>query len=503
MDYSLENHKSFIGKSISEIPTPALVVNLPVLEKNIDTLHQDVERLGIGFRPHVKTLKTLEVTRLMIAGGKYKGMIASTIPEIKGALPLVEEGLVEECLYGIPIYPGVLPRLIELRKSLRVQLMVDNEQQVTFLEESSSSKQPWDIFIKLDVGSHRAGVEANSDALHRLVERAEKSSAVNIYGFYCHAGHSYGGRSRKEAEETLNIEVSSVLSAAKLLPSDRRLIISVGSTPTAHVVESLKASMPENVTLELHAGNFPCNDLQQVSTGLVAESQQAVSVAAEVCSVYPERNEALVNAGVVALSREASAFSGFGRVVGSPAWGLVRLSQEHGIVVSYADIAAKGPKQSPEDAAAPQPPQIITDESASTASLVDVDMPSVHTVPADFLEQEIQTETQAARVEREEEAKQEKRKRDSAASKVKETDNWLIQQFSKLTDGEATGLTVANLATVVSLGAFLGYKGWGLYERGRLDWKAVSYGVGILASAAAAQGAVGRYLYKGKKGGSS
>ncbi|KAI6750006.1 hypothetical protein HG531_007271 [Fusarium graminearum] len=579
MDYSLENHKYFIGKPISDLPTPALVVNLPVLKKNIDTLHQDVERLGIGFRPHVKTLKTLELTRMMIAEGKYKGMIASTIPEIKGALPLVEEGLVEECLYGIPVYPGVLPRLIELRKSLRLQLMVDNEQQVSFLEESASSQEPWDIFIKLDVGSHRAGVEANSDALHRLVKRAEKSSAVNIYGFYCHAGHSYGGRSRKEAEETLNIEVSSVLAAAKLLPSDRRLIISVGSTPTAHVVESLKASMPENVILELHAGNFPCNDLQQVSTGLVTESQQAVSVAAEVCSVYPERNEALVNAGVIALSREASAFSGFGRVVGSPAWGLVRLSQEHGIMgtsegrkvdddfkvgqrveiwcnhsciaaaafhvyyvvdeggsgsraayvigelrklqkVSYADIAAKGPKQSPEDvsqqlsksksslanpskkAAAPQPPQILTDESASTASLVDVDMPSVHTVPNDFLEQEIQTETQAARIEREEEAKQEKRKRDSAASKAKQTDNWLIQQFSKLSDGEATGLTVANLATVVSLGAFLGYKGWGLYENGRLDWKAVSYGVGILASAAAAQGAVGRYLYKGKKGGS-
>uniref|UniRef100_A0A098D8H4 D-serine dehydratase n=1 Tax=Gibberella zeae (strain ATCC MYA-4620 / CBS 123657 / FGSC 9075 / NRRL 31084 / PH-1) TaxID=229533 RepID=A0A098D8H4_GIBZE len=585
MDYSLENHKYFIGKPISDLPTPALVVNLPVLKKNIDTLHQDVERLGIGFRPHVKTLKTLELTRMMIAEGKYKGMIASTIPEIKGALPLVEEGLVEECLYGIPVYPGVLPRLIELRKSLRLQLMVDNEQQVSFLEESASSQEPWDIFIKLDVGSHRAGVEANSDALHRLVKRAEKSSAVNIYGFYCHAGHSYGGRSRKEAEETLNIEVSSVLAAAKLLPSDRRLIISVGSTPTAHVVESLKASMPENVILELHAGNFPCNDLQQVSTGLVTESQQAVSVAAEVCSVYPERNEALVNAGVIALSREASAFSGFGRVVGSPAWGLVRLSQEHGImgtsegrkvdddfkvgqrveiwcnhsciaaaafhvyyvvdeggivvdlephtssancgsfkkdpsvhsnsinstphhshypasIMSYADIAAKGPKQSPEDAAAPQPPQILTDESASTASLVDVDMPSVHTVPNDFLEQEIQTETQAARIEREEEAKQEKRKRDSAASKAKQTDNWLIQQFSKLSDGEATGLTVANLATVVSLGAFLGYKGWGLYEKGRLDWKAVSYGVGILASAAAAQGAVGRYLYKGKKGGS-
>ncbi|WZH43307.1 D-serine dehydratase [Fusarium acuminatum] len=528
MDYSLENHKSYIGKPISELPTPSLVINLPVLKKNIDTLHRDVEKLGIGFRPHIKTLKCVEVTRLMLAGGKYRGIVASTIPEIQGALPLVKEGILEECLYGLPVYPSVLPRLAKLRESLRIMLMIDNEQQVSFLEESTTSKIPWDVMIKLDVGSHRAGIASNSNELNRLVERAEKSSAVSIYGFYCHAGHSYGGRSREEAEETLNVEVSSVLSAAKLLPSDRDLVISVGSTPTAHVVESLKASMPDNIKLELHAGNFPCNDLQQVSTGLVTEAQQAVSIAAEVCSVYPERNEALVNAGVIALSREASAYSGFGRVVGT-AWGVVRLSQEHGILgttegrkvdedfkvgqrvelwcnhsLSYADIAASGPKQTPEEAAAPQLPEIISDESASTASLVDVDMPSVHTVPNDFLEQEVQTETQAARIGREDEAdaRAEKRKRDEVAAKAKKTDNWLIQQFSSLSDGSATGLVIANFATVVGLSAYLGYKGWGLYEKGKLDWKAIGLGAGILASVTAAEGAVGRYLYKGKKGGS-
>ncbi|KAF5003450.1 hypothetical protein FDECE_10000 [Fusarium decemcellulare] len=563
MDYSLENHKSYIGKHVSELPTPSLVIKLPILKKNLSALHRDVEKLGIGFRPHIKTLKSLEVTRLMLAGGKYRGIIASTIPEIQGSLPLVKEGILEECLYGLPVYPGVLPRLVELRKSLRILLMVDNEQQILFLEQSDSSKQPWEIFVKLDVGSHRAGVAANSDALTRLVERAEKSPAVNIYGFYCHAGHSYAGRSRNEAEELLNVEVSSVVAAAKLLPSDRNLVISVGSTPTANVVESLKASVPSNVKLELHAGNFHSLDLQQVSTGLVTEDQQAVSVAAEVCSVYPERNEALVNAGVIALSREASAFTGFGRVVGSPGWGVVRLSQEHGIlgaiedgrkveedfkvgqrielwcnhscitaaafhvyyvvdeegitvifpsaasltrpkssVMSYADVAASGPKQSPEDAAAPQPPEIIPNESASTASLVDVDLPSVHTVNSDFLDQPVKTETQAARIEREEEAREEKRKRDAAAAKARETDNWLIRQFASLSDGSATGLVIANLATVVGLSAYLGYKGWGLYEKGRLDWKAVGIGAGILASVSAVEGVIGRYLYKGKKGGS-
>ncbi len=80
------------------------------------------------------------------------------------------------------------------------------------------------------------------------------------------------------------------------------------------------------------AGNFPCNDLQQVSTGLVQEADQAAYVAAEVCSVYPERNEALINAGVTALSRETSAYPGFGVVKNQPGWGVIRLSQEHGIL---------------------------------------------------------------------------------------------------------------------------------------------------------------------------
>ncbi|SCO80595.1 uncharacterized protein FRV6_04808 [Fusarium oxysporum] len=79
-------------------------------------------------------------------------------------------------------------------------------------------------------------------------------------------------------------------------------------------------------------GNFPANDLQQVSTAVISESDQAVRVIAEVCSVYPDRNEALINAGVVALSRETSAFPGFGYVVGRPEWNVVRLSQEHGIL---------------------------------------------------------------------------------------------------------------------------------------------------------------------------
>lgn len=155
----------------------------------------------------------------------------------------------------MPVYPGALPALQQLRKSIRIQLMVDNEQQITCLDNfPTESTQPWDIFIKIDVGSRRAGIQPDSSLLCRLVAKAEKSHSVNIAGFYCHAGHSYAGRSPAEAERTLQDEISGVLSASKLLPATRKLWVSVGSTPTAHVVKSLKATLPANVELELHAG---------------------------------------------------------------------------------------------------------------------------------------------------------------------------------------------------------------------------------------------------------
>jgi D-serine deaminase-like pyridoxal phosphate-dependent protein len=159
----------------------------------------------------------------------------------------------KQCLYGLPVYPGILPQLTELCKAIRIQLLIDNEQQLAILERSNPEK-PWDVFIKLDVGSHRAGVTPDSPALHSLIRAAEACPAVRVYGIYCHANHSYGGRTRAEAEDTLRVELDSAVGAAKLLPGDREIVASVGATPTAHVVESLKAHVPANVKLELHAG---------------------------------------------------------------------------------------------------------------------------------------------------------------------------------------------------------------------------------------------------------
>ncbi|KAL4954280.1 putative serine dehydratase domain-containing protein [Aspergillus filifer] len=321
----------YIGKPALELPTPSLVLSKPTIERNIEQLHQDVAKLGIAFRPHVKTLKSLEVTRMML-GSQHRRIVASTLPEIEGAVPLVNEGVLDECLYSMPIYPSVLPRLSALTKTLKILLMIDNEQHIDILEQFKGSSSPWPVFIKIDVGTRRAGIVNSSSALPSLVKRVEESPAVELYGFYCHAGHSYACRTEESAVDVLKEELEGVVSASKHISTSRKIVVSIGSTPTAHVVRELKSVLPENLELELHAGNFPCNDLQQLSTGLISPSQQSIRVLAEVCSVYPERNEALVNAGTIALSKETSEFPGYGRVTDRPQWSVVRTSQEHGIL---------------------------------------------------------------------------------------------------------------------------------------------------------------------------
>jgi D-serine deaminase-like pyridoxal phosphate-dependent protein len=151
----------------------------------------------------------------------------------------------------MPIGKSVLPRLSKLSECLKINLLLDHPAQIKHLEESA---KPWDAFIKIDVGARRAGLPGSSAELKDLVKVVEASAAVNLKGFYCHANHSYACCTIEGARSMLQDEIEGVLQGASILPSTRPLILSIGATPTAHVIESLKADLPSNIKLELHAG---------------------------------------------------------------------------------------------------------------------------------------------------------------------------------------------------------------------------------------------------------
>ncbi|KAH6990161.1 hypothetical protein EDB80DRAFT_755692 [Ilyonectria destructans] len=346
MNMSLQDHAAFIGSKVDDLPTSALVVTKSIVESNIAQLHSHVEALEFGFRPHVDTLKTLEMTRMMLGNGKYRSIVCSTLAEIEWALPLAEEGALDEVIYGVPFAPSELFRLSALRPTIRIILLIDSRDQIVALESFMSSnpstvQSPWPVFLEIDVGARWAGVPSFSERIESLVHRSEECKAVEVLGFHADARFA----SSEASKETCCAEnLEGVLEDTGLLGTKRKVVVSIQPAPTYPVRSILTAKAPMNVVLqldasqapanvvELHPSNPPLTHLQHIPESFVDPFRQALRLVTEVCSVYPERNEALIKTGPPIVSKEGSEWRESGNIVGKPGWRVRRMAKGHGVV---------------------------------------------------------------------------------------------------------------------------------------------------------------------------
>lgn len=345
--------EAFGGKKVADLPTPSFVVDKQLFKQNCERMLSNVSRLNADFRAHVKTHKTIEGTRLQLGSGNFKTdkIVVSTLIEAWGLLPLVKEGLIKDILFSLPVVKSRLEELAELSKYVpHLRLMLDNEEQLDILCEFSKTHkltQKWSIFIKINMGTNRAGFEQQDCAFDKTLKKLLTTPCrehISLYGLYCHAGHSYGSSSEDQAEGYLLDEIANANAAGKRaleIDPSLKLQLSVGATPTAHASKGLDISSVGKLhgQLELHAGNYPFCDLQQLSTKCIEADQISCRVLAEVISCYPNRGsnpgEQLINAGAIALAREFGPIPGHGRVTspkGYGNWFVQRLSQEHGIL---------------------------------------------------------------------------------------------------------------------------------------------------------------------------
>lgn len=354
----------YVGRKLRDLPTPSVIIDRQKFASNSAKMLQSAQRLAASFRCHIKTHKTMEGVELQLGYGaglgdstpKSSKIVVSTLAEAWGVLPLVHSGKIDDVLYGLPVAKLRIPELHALLKEIKLlRVMVDSEAQIEHLAEfGHANDYKWSVFIKVDMGTKRAGLTEDSyefKSLIRKLSTREIAGAVEIYGLYCHAGHSYGSKGNEDAREFLLQEIKHANHAAKIVknfldvPS---LVISAGATPTAHssqefgLIAEIEQQLGESLVgkLELHAGNYPCCDLQQVATGMVKECDVSLFLLAEILGLYKGRNgrapgEQLINAGAIALSREAGPLPGHGKVVKPTeygSWYVGKVSQEHGIL---------------------------------------------------------------------------------------------------------------------------------------------------------------------------
>ncbi len=326
----------------SEIATPAAIVDLDRLEANTARISERVERLGARLRPHVKTHKTVEAARFQVRG-HFGGITVSTLAEAR----FFAHAGFRDITYAVPIAPQRLHEAIDLSRGLdALHLLFDHERTFEAMEAAAkSSGVRLSAFLKVDCGYHRAGVDPEREESLALALRAAQSPHVELAGILTHAGHSYNARSADEIKKVAATEREVMVRFAEKL---RRAgapppAVSIGSTPTISLGESL-----EGVT-EVRPGNYVFFDRFQSTVGSCAFSDTAFGVLVTVLGEYPERNELLVDAGALALSKDEGPTHvepgcGYGAVFsadGSEHYSSLRifsLSQEHGKIRSSGNL---------------------------------------------------------------------------------------------------------------------------------------------------------------------
>jgi D-serine deaminase-like pyridoxal phosphate-dependent protein len=308
---------------LDQLSTPAVVVDLDVLERNISRMAARARDAGVRLRPHAKTHKCPEIGRMQRAAGAW-GLSLAKVGE---AEVFVDAGF-DDLFVAYPVVGADKGRrLLQLTDRARLAVGVDSvEGARTLAEPFHSAGRTLEVVLKVDVGYGRVGVPPERAV--ELARRVAELPGLRLRGVFTHAGHGYLAETRAGVDEIARLEGERLAEAAALLrgaglPVDE---VSVGSTPTAAVAMRVRG------VTECRPGNYVFHDASQVALGTCAVEDCALTIVATVVSV-PAPDRAVVDAGSKTLSSDPlrPRPGGHGRLLGRESR-IEKLSEEHGVV---------------------------------------------------------------------------------------------------------------------------------------------------------------------------
>ncbi len=311
-----------------DIPTPALLLDRPKLERNIAFLKARLDGLSVQLRPHMKTAKSVDVLRLI-------GAEAITVSTLAEAEAFAEAGA-QDILYAVGLAPAKLPRVRALRaRGVDLAVVVDNLAAAQAVAAGDGPPVP--VLIEIDADGHRAGVAPDDRETLIAIGRALIGGGA-LRGVMTHCGGSYDEPGEAAHVAAAEQERAGVVASAETLRAAGLPcpVVSVGSTPTAYAARDLSG------VTEVRAGVYMFGDLVQAGLGVIGVEEIALSVLASVIGHQRDKGWVLVDAGWTALSRDRGTASqtldqGYGLVCaagGTPWPDLIveSVNQEHGII---------------------------------------------------------------------------------------------------------------------------------------------------------------------------
>lgn len=323
--------------NLSQLDTPSLLLRQDILDRNIARMRARLAPHGVALRPHVKTSKSIDVVKRVLADGPT----AITVSTLREAEYFADHGITD-ILYAVGIVPSKVSQVARLQgRGVRVTVILDSVEAAASLAKAAAEhgvRVP--VLIEIDCDDHRAGVLPDDPALLAIAAALRDSPATELRGVMTHAGGSYATPGAEAIRAVAQKEHDAVIDAARRLRESGYdcPVVSVGSTPTALFGEDFSG------ITEVRAGVYMFFDLVMAGLGVCGVDEIALGVLTSVIGHQARKNQLIVDAGWMAMSRDRGTASqpvnqGYGLVCdlqGKPIGDLIvaETNQEHGVIAS-------------------------------------------------------------------------------------------------------------------------------------------------------------------------
>lgn len=309
---------------ISELETPALLVDLDILKRNLCRVAEYAKAHDLGLRPHTKTHKSNVIARRQLA----LGAIGLTVAKV-GEAEVLATSQPPELLVAYPVLGrSKLERLMRVAADVPVTVALDSVQAARQLSDAARLAQmEIGVLAEVDVGLGRVGV-APSD-LVALAQTIDRLPRLNLRGFTFYPGHIKDLKDEEGQKDLrdLNELLQQILADWKRSGLNTE-VISGGSTPTlfeSHRVHGMT---------EIRPGTYVFNDKNTWHAAACGLQDCAASVLTTVVSTA-KNGQIIVDGGSKTFSSDrlvGSSEVSFGFVMDAPEAVFGKMNEEHGYI---------------------------------------------------------------------------------------------------------------------------------------------------------------------------
>jgi D-serine deaminase-like pyridoxal phosphate-dependent protein len=322
-DRARRDYGAAIGRHRQELPTPALILDLPAAQRNIASMAERMQSMPAQLRPHVKVHKSPQLARLQVQAGAI-GVSTATVWE---AIVMVHSGI--EGVFVVNTVSGgeKIAALSALARSADAMVAVDDAgNAATLAAAARAAGRTLGVVIEVDTGMDRAGVRTVEEAvmLGHVISELDGLRLRGVTGYEGHCSLTFEQELRHQRQRAamgvLVDVVDAILAAGLPCP-----IVSAGGTATW----AWTASHPR--ITEIQAGSYVVMD--NLHGAMVGDFEPAVTILASVISRPTGR--VIVDAGNKSIGAPALAtIKGYDLSV-------LRFDEEHGVFVAAAEVGLR------------------------------------------------------------------------------------------------------------------------------------------------------------------